>query len=75
MIEAKIAAIADGLAKAMKRDIVRTPHPQPLEGHWFWPGSTSDAVYAVRLGLLDRSGFTPLGLAVKAYLEAKDSTV
>ena len=55
---------------AKQRKIIRdTPHPQPLEGHWFWAGSVQDAIGAAKIGLLDETGFTPLGLEVRKLLE------
>lgn len=63
-----VEELAAGLTKAQRRNIVKTPHPQPLPGKWLWPGSVSDAVDCAKLGLLDKSGFTDTGLAVRSYL-------
>jgi hypothetical protein len=63
------AEIAKGLTKAQRRNMLRTPVPQPLENVWLWPGSVNQAWELAKLRLLNKSGFTPLGLAVRAELE------
>lgn len=67
--DAQVAAIAAKLTKRARKVMTETPHPQPMEGHWFWAGSTAEAIIAARAGLIDGEGWTPLGLAVRAHIQ------
>jgi hypothetical protein len=67
-----IDAIIADLSEAQKRNIRTTPLPQPLAGHWFWPGSLSQAIELARLGMLNKEGFTPLGMSVRSALIDKE---
>jgi len=61
-------AILKSLSAKQKRNIQNTPHPQPMEGHWFWPGSLQEAYEIARMGLLNKHGFTPAGIALRTTL-------
>ena len=62
--------IAAGLADVDASAILKTPLPQPMEGHFFWAGTMSQAHKLAPLGIFTDDGFSVIGLAVRAILEA-----
>ena len=72
MTQPELEKLAASLSEAQRRNIVKTPHPQPMEDHWLWAGSVLDAIECSKLGLMDKDGFTETGLALRNHLKEQD---